>query len=328
MNSLKDYKRYTILLLFFVAVILLVVYPLIFYLRLGVPSEKTRYLNDWLEVKTDYAKSIHGPKLVVISGSNSLFGISAETIEQECKIPTVNFGIHAGLGLKYILYKAKTFLNEGDIVLLPLEYDMYSSVEQYGGEYTSFILARDSEYFRNKDVIEKFKMIYSISPLDIIDTFRKVPLNPKDVYSGKGLNKNGDLTTNIAENRWPDEELTKLIVQNVFEDKPYPSDKSKDCLIDFIDFCKDKNIRVLVTYPVYLFHSKFFEGHDLKAIEGIQEFWAEQSSISVLGQYEEALYDPKSVGYFFNTIHHLNDIGREKRTEQLIRYLKPIIDET
>ena len=36
-------------------------------------------------------------------------------------------------------------------VILPLEYEMYQRIRNYGGEFGMYVAARDKEYFNNKD---------------------------------------------------------------------------------------------------------------------------------------------------------------------------------
>lgn len=323
--NLNVYKKYILIFFSLVLVNIVIVYPAIFYLQLGAPAERSRYIYEWLDSKKQYAESINSQKLLIISGSSTLFGVSAETIEHECKIPTVNMGSHAGLGLKYILYNAKKVINEGDIVLLPLEYDEYKEVERYGEEYLNYISDRDSEYFINKNAFEKMEFILSMNPIDILYGV-KAKIRPDSQiingYDRKYLNRNGDMTNNSIEKKLNDNILWKQMPKFEFGNQEYPSKESKQCLEDFLAFCKEKNVKVFVTYPAYLYHAKSFEGQDLKAINEINEFWKQQNNVVVLGTYKEFLYD---VSDFYDTIYHLNNVGKEKRTKQLINYLIPFI---
>lgn len=139
-----------------------ILYPSLFLLQLGVHRSNAQYIENWFVWKEKYAHSIEEQKLIVISGSNSLFSIQAGEIEKQLEIPTVNYGVHAGLGLKYLLHRSKKIINEGDVVILPLEYQMYQDDEPFGGEYNSFISAFDPHYFTNNSLVYKLKFIYSM----------------------------------------------------------------------------------------------------------------------------------------------------------------------
>jgi len=86
------------------------------------------YIKSAYEYKLDYARRLGSArKIVVIGGSSSLFGVRCQTIATETGIPCVNLAVTAGLGIDLILAKAEEAIRPGDIVLMPLEYDFYSS---------------------------------------------------------------------------------------------------------------------------------------------------------------------------------------------------------
>src|SRR5665213_1257330 len=68
-------------------------------------KEGPAWINNLLQQKQLIAKrkALKGPRLVIIGGSGVLFGCDAELIEKKLNIPTVNFGTHAGLGMRYLL---------------------------------------------------------------------------------------------------------------------------------------------------------------------------------------------------------------------------------
>ena len=86
------------------------------------------YIKAAYQAKLDYGRSLgDARKIVVVGGSSSLFGVRCETIAAETGIPCVNLAVTAGLGIDLILAKAEEAIRPGDIVLLPLEYDFYTS---------------------------------------------------------------------------------------------------------------------------------------------------------------------------------------------------------
>src|SRR5258708_4132609 len=65
--------------------------------------------NDYLGASAEKEKrenSISRPKIILVGGSNLAFGINSEIIEKEFKMPVVNMGLHAGLGLEFTLNEA------------------------------------------------------------------------------------------------------------------------------------------------------------------------------------------------------------------------------
>ena len=96
------------------------VYMRVVYVQLGAPTA----LSDWCvsitRQKAEIAARTPSPKLVVLGGSASFFGLKASVLEKELGVPTVNAATHAGLGMAYILERGKKLLRPGDtVVLLP-----------------------------------------------------------------------------------------------------------------------------------------------------------------------------------------------------------------
>ena len=71
-------------------------------------------------------KEAPSPRLVLVGGSGLAFGIDSPTLEQALggRYSVVNMGLHAGLGLDFMLNEALDGLREGDVVVLSPEYDI------------------------------------------------------------------------------------------------------------------------------------------------------------------------------------------------------------
>jgi hypothetical protein len=79
-----------------------------------------------LDAKIARGRTIEGPKLVIIAGSNGPYSHRCETIEPILGIPCVNAGVAVGIGLDYMFARWKPLLHQGDIVYLPLEEAQYT----------------------------------------------------------------------------------------------------------------------------------------------------------------------------------------------------------
>lgn len=66
------------------------------------------------------------PRLVLVGGSGLAFGVDSATIDTALggSYQVVNMGLHAGLGLDFMLNEALDGLREGDVVVLTPEYDI------------------------------------------------------------------------------------------------------------------------------------------------------------------------------------------------------------
>lgn len=63
------------------------------------------------------------PKIIIVAGSSSAFGLNQKMLEEASGYKVVNLGLHAGFGHLFYSELAKANINKGDIVLLGYEYD-------------------------------------------------------------------------------------------------------------------------------------------------------------------------------------------------------------
>ena len=88
--------------------------------------EAEYWVREMLVIKRNIVKQYDGRKKIIIaSGSNSLFGIDTKQLTEEFHIPVINYGLHAGLPLQTILAEAAAAAEKGDTVILPLESGYY-----------------------------------------------------------------------------------------------------------------------------------------------------------------------------------------------------------
>lgn len=313
-----NYRKYMLVILC-TTLLVIGVYPILFFFNLGYQAEGDRHLNEWWEIKEEYAAEAKSPKILLISGSNTLFGIDAALMEKELQMPVVNFGTHAGLN-RYVLSRSQKSLKTGDIVILPLEYPMYEDNPMEEG-YTTYIMGYDTEFFWKLPWYKKIKFIYKVPSKTLLRycwQHVKPPVHEDSRYDSKYLNRYGDMTNNSVEHSIPAQELIKKIPNKVFRQKNIPSQEAKSEIVEFLAYCRQNDIHVYAAWPAFLWKEEAFSDEDAEAMENIKRFWDEQG-ITVLGDYRDSLYDSTM---FYDTIYHLNIIGKEKRTTQMLSLIR------
>lgn len=259
------------------------------------------------------SESIQEPKILFIGGSSTYHGVNTELVSKKIGYPTINLGVAVGFRLDYIFYDAKKSIQNNDIVILPLEYVLYFN-DDFSIDRIIQIW-QDEQYF------------YKMSFLDRINIMYRIPF----IFEGKALEayfigydenliigNTGDKIDNIGTKE------KKILLKKPFNNKIiYLDDETRKVIIDFLNYCKEKNVKVFITYPPYYYNQKYFDGYDLEQINKINQFWQEQD-VTILGQYTDFIYTDKND--FYDTEYHLNIKGREKRTEKLIELLKPYIN--
>lgn len=87
------------------------------------------FLEQQIDAKLRRGASLHGPKLVILAGSNGPYSHRCETIQPIVGMPCVNGGVAVGIGLDYLFARWKKLLHRGDAVYLPMEEAQYARSE-------------------------------------------------------------------------------------------------------------------------------------------------------------------------------------------------------
>jgi hypothetical protein len=83
-------------------------------------------IRDFMDKKLSYADATSHPKIFIVAGSNARFSHNCATLEKILHRPCVNMGINADIALDWTLDKTRSRLAAGDLVYMPIEYDLYS----------------------------------------------------------------------------------------------------------------------------------------------------------------------------------------------------------
>ncbi len=292
------------------SILVVALYALLVIIYLPKNSSSNDYLSAIID-KHNRINEIKGPKVIFAGGSNLAFGLNSETVQQEFSVPVVNLGLHARLGLDFLINELKSTIKKGDVVFLSIEYLL--SVD---GDYklkceTSKYLMEAKSYY-SYDVREEIMMN--------IDNTRKAIKKDKNekfdstiilenlVYSRKSFNKFGDVTVHL--NITPPKSLRDR------ENLTYHYWDGIDKLNNFYNYAQSKNVEVFFLYPCY---SEVEYKKNKAVINRISEDISRNLNIEVLNTPSDFVF---SDSLFFDTVYHLNKQGREERTRKLIALLK------
>jgi hypothetical protein len=297
--------------IFVFSVLIAALYFLISFLS----EPKSGITNDCMAAiidKHNHAQSIAAPKIIFSGGSNLAFGINSEKIENEMSIPVVNFGLHGGLGLQFMLNELKNVAKEGDIVFLSIEYYLSSEGEYALKKSTSNLFAEAKNYYAfdlkneiNSDIDRTRRNIKSylkgeISAINI--------QAENQVYSRKSFNKYGDIVAHL--------DLPPAISLNGRSLFSYQYWYGIQDINEFAAFAKSKHISVFFLYTNF---PKTEYDKNKIVIDKYATDLSTNLQVEILNKPEDFVF-PDSL--FYDTIYHLNRKGREDRTQRLIEILK------
>ena len=199
------------------AVLTAIIIPLLWILSLGRYERAEHWLSDVYFAKQYHAAQIAEPKVIIVGGSNSLFGFDSKTLENLIGRPVVNLAGHAGLSLDFHIKMAEKFARAGDLVVMPLELSYYAStpdltswqvanMSSWGAKYMDWSPRILLDFFRNS----------SFTSLLTRTLIRRIPSDPESKvlaaveansaigavdwhgYSYKSMNDRGDILLKSA----------------------------------------------------------------------------------------------------------------------------------
>lgn len=300
-----------------------------FYLNLGVPSDLSTWISEINQKKRMLAAQAGSPKLLLVGGSGTLFGISAQEIQSQTGYPTINLGSHAALGTSYILHEAERSARPGDTVLLVLEYQLYDSgkIERVGTDNLEidYIVSEDPGFFHTLSATEQWNVFMLTSGHRLLQGLenrlrRHVPRDT-GLYNVRYLNNWGDLTNHAEVDRRREQQAHVVEAGAGWNFRLPEHPKGFASIKTFCRRAQAQHIDVLATYPNLSDRPSYHLPPARQTVRKIHDFFV-GLEVSVLGDYTDSLLSPDQ---FFDTPYHLTEEASIARTRRLIPLLSPYL---
>ncbi len=296
-------------------------WSLVVWGQVGNPTKGSQWIAEAYKHKEKYAKSIETPKIVIVAGSNGLFGIDSGMLGKAFNMPVVNMCVNAGIDLPPILEHGKRVIKEGDTVLLPLEYPLYS----YNGEpivqMIDYLYAREPRMLDTISYQEQFWILWHLSIKRLYAGYmdgKDTPIS-KGVYGVHNIDFRGDQL--LIDSRLQQDAMRRELANQ--KPETYGIGYKKDALgweylEQFVQWCRARDVQV-VFMPSTLMDDPFYHNDpkEKSYYKSIANRVREQGWIYVGDPYSY-MYAPS---LYFNTNFHLNSQGRKIRTQQMIEEL-------
>ncbi len=256
-------------------------------------------------------KNITKPKIILTGGSNASFGMNSKMLEDTFHKPVYNMGVHAGIGLKFMIDDIKPYIKPGDTIILMPEYEHFYTDNFYGEmELVSVIFDIEPESKqllspKQWSLLLKYLPTYSAKKIKnyIPSLFQKG--QAISIYHRHSFNQYGDAWLHWNQenqNYLPasknngQENINKEAIQYVKDFKGYVNSQKAKLFIfpPVIDSTSFENQKLIITKI-----AETLKNNDIA-------FACDPSHY----RYSNVL--------FFNSYYHLNKTGVDKRTQQLI----------
>ena len=170
-------------------------------------SDSSRHVYFWQQKKEEILGRAKGSRILLAGGSGTLYSIRAEQLERNFGGPVINLGLHAGLGLDYLLTRLQRRVRPGDVVVLFLEYGLYVESQP---EWTlaDFVIPYDLQYLAHVSPAGVLGIAGKITPNEY---FKK--LTARFVYApADGTGIRAMLSDHGRPDREPTHEAHSLII--------------------------------------------------------------------------------------------------------------------
>ncbi|WKZ48082.1 MAG: hypothetical protein QY306_01780 [Anaerolineales bacterium] len=315
-NDLPKFLRNTALVILLVALEIAVIFA-------ATPPD-AKHLYQASMLKSALLRDVPSPRIIIVGGSNVAFGIDSELMERELGVPVINDGLHVALGIAP-LNEIKANLRTGDIVIISLEYYNFTDLPSFYGQPQ--FLADWVEFSPERIwyLHEPYKQMPSIFAMMLE---RKVnrQLNyylygfsyeaGRNFYSGDLFNEHGDFIGHLGEGADKKFDIA---------DSVYPINLIDDAYVyleDFNQYAKSKG--ALVFYEAQAHRQTNCERTGKKNLDRFFNLLKNRTTIPLLTNLDQLCLPDD---YFYDTPYHLNEQGREVRTERLIQNLKDYLSE-
>jgi len=285
-----------------------------------------QYDNTFLgELKYKYAHLEHtdGPKIIIIGGSSVAFGIDSSLMEE--KLPgysVVNFGLYGGLGTKAMLELSIDSIKKGDIIIISPEQESQTLSNYFNGEAMWQALDGSFYLLKNLDKKELGEMVGEF-PYFAADKFsyyiKGDEPDPTGIYNRSSFNKYGDISTedctyNIMEDGYDVNTpiyLNKKVINTEFIDylNQYASEAESRGATVWYHFCPMNKLAV----------------QNPENADGYYDYLQKKLDFYIIGNPNQSIMDME---WFYDTNFHLNSSGKIVNTNQLIRDIKAMLEDS
>jgi hypothetical protein len=284
-------------------------------------NQKLNEANDYLlaiRTKHENLSRLKSPRILFMGGSSAAFGIDSKSIGDSLNMNGFNLGLHAGLGIKFMVNEALDVVRPGDVLIVSTEYyldegqiKMLAYMNQkyeLTAKYLELGLQEKISYPYELKMIELLERTQRIQATVVKGKKAVVKLDTNDFYKSAGFTGRGDYELHLDKERpWG------IFVKYDQKDKDYSAGIE---ILNRLNALKEKRVRVFYVFPAYPMEEFAVHKVPLKSFESQLK---NGLLFPVLGSPEDFLYPENE---FYDTVYHLLRKGREKRTATLVRQIR------
>jgi len=294
-------------------------------------SHASYWIQDLYTLKGHAAAAASGPKILIMSGSNAMFGIDSRLLTSIVGKPVINMATHAGLPFDFMAEQVIPHVQKGDIVVAPLEFEYYRrnpapsgfeviNMESWAASYATEDFARSVSFFRSSSMLRALRDYLSPEPPPPHGTLGNI-LARASINTQRGIAKWEGYSVESA-NSYGDMLLDEPSILREWSGYMTVEPPRSDFLRKLVRFkrtVEEKGGTFFLTWPATLRNPKFFipsvmaEKPMATLKDALKEFGLQINCDPVAFHFKRPL--------FFNTEYHLGLEGAERRSIALAECL-------
>lgn len=289
------------------------------YGQLGAPTGSSEVPYQLILQKSKAVEVAKGPRVLLFGGSSTRYSFKARVLTEELKRPTINFGITAGLQVRYMLEQARKVAKSGDTVVLIPEYSIYE--DELHWSMMDYVLSHDPAYFKALPMPEQLKWAGSIPFRRLFNGLvsRVKPGWDFKLYKPDKIDEYGDEENHPAKDRKAELVNEKQPFKK-FERIPTPG--IKPMIASFATWCKQNGIQLIATYPATITFPDYDREPYTSTFARIRALY-DGLGINVVGEPKDFMY-PKDM--FFDMEYHLTEEAAAINSRKFAEMLRPALE--
>jgi hypothetical protein len=299
----------------FIAIQLVIAAAVVWSYRRQYPSAQN-FLAASID-KQSLIRTQASPRLIFIGGSSMAFGIDSARVAEACGRRPVNMGLHAALGLKFMLNEAEPNVRAGDWIIVAPEYQQFVRMSGQSEMLVNMLeinpanarLLEWPQWSMALDIgfIQRFGKITRAVMGRPGRFFRRNTMSSTRLYyRRKGFNANGDMVAHLSMK-------SKGLTEKEFR-FTYRAELVQETISQVNRFAKSTEAlgaKVFFSHPPL--PREVFE-QNRAVIDRLDAELKAKLSVPQLDSAEELVFP---VECFFDTWYHLSAPGVDKRTKLL-----------
>lgn len=285
------------------------------------------------------------PRVILVGGSNLAFGIDSPRMSRTLGRTTINMGLHAGLGLTFMLNQVQPYIRRGDVIVIVPEYQLfamddaaargspatraalefYPDAERFLGSATATPTSLDRRI--RQEIAKRLRAVqpaqFPLQELIAVLGGRGVTFPDSDVakrsidrtqriYRRTGFNSQGDMVAHLNEQPL---DASKFPMNDLWSEFTF-TDFHIASMNRFATDAAAKGARVMFAWPVIM-----RPAYDLNTskVDALDAYLRGRLVFPMLSRPDEFALAPSQ---FYDTIYHLNAAGRRMRSDLLAEKIK------